>query len=339
MTTAGGARRTATRHVARAVAADPRVVGAFLTGSVLAAADGDVLSPASDVDVVLVVDAGEPPRGPGKSRVDGVLLDVSCLRAADLADVDAVRRTHWLAPSFAGREPLLDPAGRLARVRAAVAPTFAEPADVLARCEDVLRRSGSRLQAVIGAGGPGGACTAERVLSWVFPASLLTQVPLVAALEPPTVRRRYAAAGAVLRRCGHADLAEQLLDDLGCADVGAGDVREALAVVREGLQRVRTPVPREFAFAADLEPDAHPVVLDGTAELLDAGLHREAVFWLVVTAARLQQVSGGPEGWFRDLLAGLTGIGGPEDVLSRARRSLRTADRVGGVGAALVRGR
>ncbi|NAZ74512.1 hypothetical protein GTQ99_03615 [Kineococcus sp. T13] len=339
MTTAGSARRTAARHAAGAAAADPRVTGAFLTGSVLAAADGDVLGPGSDVDVVLVVDAARAPRGPGKSRVDGVLLDVSCLRAADLADVAAVRRTHWLAPSFAGPEPLLDPAGALARVRAAVAPTFADPPDVLARCEDVLRRSRSRLDAVIGAGTAGGASTAEQVLSWVFPASLLTQVPLVAALEPPTVRRRYAAAGAVLRRRGHADLAERLLDDLGCADVGAGSVREALAVVRGALQRVRTPVPREFAFAADLEPDAHPVVLEGTAGLLAAGLHREAVFWLVVTAARLQQVSGGPERWFRDLLAELTGIGAPADVVARARRALRTAERVERVGAALVRQR
>ena len=41
-----------------------------------------------------------------------------------------------------------------------------------------------------------------------------------------------------------------------------------------------------YPFAADLAADARPVAIDGSLELIAAGLQREAVFWIVATYSR-----------------------------------------------------
>ena len=78
-------------------------------------------------------------------------------------------------------------------------------------------------------------------------------------------------------------------------------------------------------FAADLTPAARPVAIDGSRELVDGGNHREAVFWVVATAARCQAalnalapaLAAERERAFRALVADLTGLRSPTDVLTR----------------------
>ncbi|MGH3586487.1 MAG: hypothetical protein ACRDQ0_09190, partial [Pseudonocardia sp.] len=136
----GEARAAALDWVRRHAAADPGFRGAFLTGS---AADRDGAQPQppwSDVDVTVVVAGDAAPPKPGKISHRGALLDVNVVPEALLADVQKVAATHYLAPSFTGPPDrvLLDPTGLLGRLRAAIAPTFAEPAAVRRRVEDVL---------------------------------------------------------------------------------------------------------------------------------------------------------------------------------------------------------
>ena len=78
-------------------------------------------------------------------------------------------------------------------------------------------------------------------------------------------------------------------------------------------------------YAADLTAAARPVAIDGSRALVDSGDHREAVFWIVATAARCQVAltaraaavaeERAPE--FRALVADLTGLRTPADVLTR----------------------
>ncbi|HEY8742791.1 MAG TPA: hypothetical protein VIU62_06820, partial [Chloroflexota bacterium] len=44
-----------------------------------------------------------------------------------------------------------------------------------------------------------------------------------------------------------------------------------------------------FSFSSDLSEIARPIAIDGTRELIEHGLHREAVFWIVVTYSRCQK--------------------------------------------------
>ncbi|MET7806290.1 hypothetical protein [Micromonospora chersina] len=262
---------------------DPSVGGAFFSGSTVGLPDDAVLPSWSDVDVLLVRDG--PAAKVGKFVHRGVLLEVSALTWAELGSPADVLGSWVFAPMFRRDVVIADPSGRLAAIRDRVAAGFADPVWVRRRCAGVRRRIEDGL-----ARRDERASLAEQVLGWVFPTSLLAVWPAVAGLRDPTVRRRYVRAREVLAAHGFADRYEELLGSLDGGGVGPDRVREHLAglagTFNEAARVARTPFP----FVADLSAAGRPVVLDGSAELVAAGAHREAMFWVVVTFARCHAV-------------------------------------------------
>jgi hypothetical protein len=357
-------------------AADPAFRGAFLTGSATDLPGAAPLPRSSDVDLTVLVAASSTAavdrpisgvatgptaaaasgRRSGKQLVGGVLVDVSYLEEGALADPARVATSFVYAPSFRGGQVLADPAGHLARLEAAIAPSFAAPAAVRARTADVHRRIRARLTAL-----DPDAAWADLVLHWLFPTSLTAVARLVAALRMPTVRQRYLRARAVTPPAEY----ERLLALLGCADATLSLVAQHLDAVAERFDEAAAvlaatgpagpacaathshppssaeathappkPADRPSApaggeprlpFAADLTPAARPVAIDGSRELVDGGNHREAVFWVVATAARCQAalnvlapaLAAEREQALRALVADLTGLRSPTDVLTR----------------------
>ncbi|MEU4792048.1 hypothetical protein AB0F95_20315 [Micromonospora tulbaghiae] len=281
----GAARAVAVGWVRERMRVDPLIEGAFFSGSTVGLPDDAVLPVSSDVDVLLV--RREPGAKVGKFVHRGVLLEVSTVTWEELGGPEDVLGSWVFAPMFRTDGVIADPSGRLAAVRERVAAGFADPVWVRARCAGVRRRIEAGLRAV-----GGSAPVAEQVLAWVFPTSLLAVWPAVAGLADPTVRRRYVRAEWVLSRFGFADRYPELLDTFDGGGVGAARVREhlaGLAVVFDEVARL----PREgFAFGADLGAAGRPVVFDGAAELVAAGRHREAMFWVLVTYARCHVVLG-----------------------------------------------
>ncbi|MGI5271259.1 hypothetical protein ACQEUU_19035 [Nonomuraea sp. CA-218870] len=122
--------------------------------------------------------------------------------------------------------------------------------------------------------------------AWLFGTGVTAHALLVAGLRNPTVRRRYVAAGELLAARGLADRHEHLLGLLGCAAMTRQRVLRhlrGLEALFDTAARVDAP---GYAFDSDITVTARPVAIDGTRALIDAGLHREAVFWLVATYAR-----------------------------------------------------
>lgn len=273
---------------ARAVARDwvrsqagPGLVGAFLTGSAAVGSDEEELAATSDVDLIMVT-TGPAPAKLGKVWHDGVLLDVSSL-PVDGLDVATIAGTSYLAPFLTGEMIIHDPSGMLARRSDQVRPLVDRPEWARRRAAEVRAKITTGLAAADPA-----APLAEQVIGWVFPASLPTVLLLVAGRRPPTVRKRYLRCRELLTGSGERglDLYECLLRVLGCADVPAAQVRHHLAALagtlRVTAEHARTPFP----FSADLRPDTWHLVLDGSAELIERGWHREAVWWLLATYAR-----------------------------------------------------
>ncbi len=320
------AREVVAAWVARHVATDPSFRGAFLTGSTTALPRTAVLPQRSDVDLTVLVAAATPRAGlrlSGKRLVDGLLVDVSYLDEAALADPALVAASFVYAPSFRGGvgAVLADPTGHLARLEAAITPAFATPAAVRARIADVQRRIRARLTAL-----DPEAPWAEVVMAWVFPTSLTAVAALVAALRTPTVRLRYLRAREVVPAAEY----DRLLTLLGCAELGPGVVARHLDALAERFDEAAAVLARTSgppsSFNADITPAARPVAIDGSRALIDGGDHREAVFWIVATAARCQAVLNARvpalarerEPAFRALVADLNGLHTPTDV--RVRR-------------------
>ncbi|ASO21028.1 hypothetical protein FHR81_001997 [Actinoalloteichus hoggarensis] len=258
--------------------------GAYLHGSTIELPDDAELPPTSDLDVV-VVTAAPPPTGPGKFRHRGVLLEVTYLGRDLFAAAEHVLGSYHLAGGLRLDTIVADPEGLLRRLQPVVAEHFGERRWVRRRCADALRRIESGLRTVDGA-----APWHQQVTSWLFPTGVTTHVLLVAARRNPTIRLRYPAAKAVLADHGLDARYPELLSLLGVRDLTAARVRDHLAALATtfdvAAQVARTP----FFFRGDLTAEARPIVVDGSRDLIAAGLHREAFFWIVATFARCHAV-------------------------------------------------
>ncbi len=122
------------------------------------------------------------------------------------SEVDVVALAYFLAPSLRGGQVIADPAGQLRHLEAHISPRFEQPDAVGERIEDGLTRVTRRLSSL-----DPQAPWHEQVIAWSSPVSLPTQVPLLALLQTPTVRRRYVAARAVPAQHGDERLYRSLL--------------------------------------------------------------------------------------------------------------------------------
>jgi hypothetical protein len=314
------ARAVASRWVAEHAVGRPGFVGAFLTGSATWLPGDAELPATSDVDV-MVVTAGERTRPKlGKFLCEGVVVEVTYLPWDAVGSAERVLGSYHLAGCLRGGTIVSDPAGRLAEVQAVAAGQYARRAWVRRRCQDAERRVVDGLAAV-DAGGP----WHDQVTAWSFATGVTTHVLLTAGLRNPTVRLRYLAVRALLLEHGRLGFHEELLELLGCARLDRVRVEQHLRVLA-GVFDATVPVSRTwFPFSADDTPVGRPMAIEGSRELVERGLHREAVFWIVATYARCLKIlaSDAPETrelyspGFTDLLADL-GVTSPADLRRRA---------------------
>src|SRR5690606_19028884 len=131
---------------------------------------------------------------------------------------------------------------------------------------------------------------ADQVLAWLFGTGKTAHILLVAGLMNPTVRRRYVSVRELLRDYGHLDLHENLLETLGCARMSWRQAEQHLASLVAAFDTARTLIRTPFPFASDISAAARPIAIDGSRELIEAGYHREAVFWIAVTSCRCQVI-------------------------------------------------
>ncbi|HET7095074.1 MAG TPA: hypothetical protein VFI22_16400, partial [Thermomicrobiales bacterium] len=172
----------------------------------------------------------------------------------------------------------------------------------------------------------------ERVTAGLFAAGVTTHILLVAGLRNPTVRRRYLTTRELLTGCGRLDAYAPLLDLLGCGRMTRSQVERHLDALAVAFDAAKAVVTTPFSFAGDISDLARPLAIDGSRALIDAGDHREAVFWIAATWSRCQLI------WQRDapaevrhafdagyggLLADL-GIASPAD-LRRRRNAIGAA--------------
>ncbi len=297
----------------------PGLVGAYYAGSITWMPDEATLPDTSDVDIMLVVDGPLPPNKLGKLRVDGVLLEVTYLPQAQVQTPEQVLGDYHLAGSFRTPNVIVDPSGHLTRLQAAVAAGFAQRTWVERRCAQAAQRMVERLH-------PPDPSTPlhDQVMAWLFGAGGAPHVLLVAGLRNPTVRRRYVAALDLLADYGLLDFYPPLLGLLGCEHLHCEQVAAHLPALSAAFDDACGLVPPSYPFAADLSEQGRAVAIDGSRELIESGLHREAVFWMVATYSRCRQVFADASGemqarhapGYRALLA-LLGVAAADDLAQR----------------------
>jgi hypothetical protein len=303
------ARAQASEWVERKASRTAGFLGAFLTGSTKWKPADALHRASSDVDVRVVVDTEQAPADHKKSFYRDILLEAAFVTRASLGSAETILLDPYLAGSLWYPVLLADPTGVLHELGEGVTREFARRPRVVHRSNGLREIALSRLDHIDAA-----ETFPEQVTSWLFGTGVTTMVLLAAGLRNLTVRRRYADSRALLAEHGRLDFHEEMLTWIGCEDMSQERVRRHLRALGAAYDATAEHLDSSFRFAADLRPAARLIAIDGTREMIDEGLHREAVFWLVSTFSRCLQglVRDAPravrdlcEDGFRDLLRDL----------------------------------
>ena len=260
--------------------------GAYHAGSTSWLPAGSTIPPTSDVDVMVVVSDPSRLAKRGKFIYRGVLLDVSYVPSDQLASPDQVLGDYHLAGGLRTPSIIADPSGELAALQAVVSAGYASRRWVRKRCEHAINRVIEHLQPVFGFPLP----LHDQVTAWLFATGVTTHVLLVAGLKNPTVRGRYAAVRELLSECGRLEFHETLLELLGAAALSRERVEQHLTALASVFDATAAVIRTPFPFASDITSAARPIAIDGSRDLIERGLHREAVFWILATYSRCQKV-------------------------------------------------
>lgn len=250
---------------------------AFIGGSIAYADPESAYDSASDIDCYLIVD-GEPPVGKiGKIAVDGVLLDVSWVPWHQLqsAKDDAV------LASLVHFGKVVRDDGKLGAFKDAIDANFSSDESVQARLESMRSKIRN------GIGNPPDHNSplpmAEQVMNWLFPATLATHIPLVQHCAPLTVRKRFLAAKKVMSKAAYEELLALYSFDAVTREE-AQKWLESTALLLDATAALAKESSRFWA--TDIQSDARHIAIGGSQELIDSGLHREALYWILATSSR-----------------------------------------------------
>lgn len=278
------AKQRARQWVREAASGFPGFRGAVFHGSTNWLPDDAALPPTSDLDLMIVLD-GEPPGKLGKFRYQDIILDVSWLPSKQVHSPAQILGQYELAGSFRGASIIADPTGHLACVQTVVSRDYAKREWVERRC-DSARAKVFRYLGAWQAEAP----LPDQVTTWLFAAGVTTHMLLVAGLKNPTVRTRYLAVQALLADYGQSAFYEELLDLLGCARMSQARAEQHLTALTAAFDAAKAVIATPFLFAADISDLARPIAIEGSRDLIAQGHQREAVFWLLATYSRCQQV-------------------------------------------------
>ena len=270
--------------------------GAFYHGSINWLSDGDLLPLASDLDILIVLKASsslppspgsltQPSDPAGKFIYRDLLLDVSFISREDLSSPEQILSTYYLAGDFAKPTFIADPSGRLADLQREVAGKYATAFWVNRRClgaRDNVLRFMDRLKET--------DLLHNQVTNWLFARGVMTHILLVAGLKNPTVRKRYVDAQKLLAQHDALEFYEQLLELSGFHQLTRQQAEVHLASLTGIYDLACTFRRTPYQFGADISKMARPVVIGGSQELIQTGFHREAMFWIIATHCRCQQV-------------------------------------------------
>ncbi|WP_199621993.1 MDR/zinc-dependent alcohol dehydrogenase-like family protein [Paenibacillus alkalitolerans] len=281
----GSARAAAAEWVRLNAGKEIGFKGAYFSGSTIGLPDDAEMSPASDIDVVVITSHPEPPLKLGKFVYRDTLLEITHLSWNQLSSAEQVLSSYHLAGSFRTNTIIADPTGELRRLQTQVARHFAEKVWVRRRCENVRQRIIDGLRAIDTT-----APLHDKVTAWLFPTGVTTHVLLVAALRNPTVRLRYLAARGVLTEYGHAELYPELLNLLDRTHLSPQRVEHHLDELARTFDAAAAHAKTPFFFSSDITAAARPIAIDGSRVLIRAGFHREAIFWMGATFARCHKI-------------------------------------------------
>lgn len=314
------------KWVEEAGPAIPGFAGAYLAGSLNDMDKDAPFDSFRDVDVYVVVE--DPALFPQKKfTYEGVLLESVPMSLAEHRSSEAtLSAVH--AGSVASCEILADPTGLLHELRKTVAAEYAEPRWVAARCEGQKQQLAYLFTQV--------AAAPEPLFLLGFVVLYLGNIITLASVRTPTVRRLLALTREVLEARGRLDLQEELLGVMGSARMDRDEVVSHLENCVAAFDRAVEVTATPFYTSWNLHAGTRPYLVEGAREMIDAGEHREAMFFIAMmhTIANMAIQIDAPEqekAAYQESMARLRaalGVGTAEDWEARLALARGVSERV-----------
>lgn len=272
------------RYVGELTGGMKEVVGAYFHGSVNWLDEAKDLPPHSDVDVVIVMRSPLSLRH-GKRIHENILIDIALLGMEDFRTPEKILGNYRLAGSFVEGHILLDNDGILGELQRLTAAGYRERKWVERRCEDAFANA-HRFFSGVREADPVHA----QVSGCLFGRGAFAHVVLVAALKNPTVRKRYLAVRQLLEVQGGLAFYEDMLGNAGLREFTPAQVLAHLHSLKKVYAVAYAHVQPSYHFAADISAVSEQIAIGGSAELINNGYHREAMFWISAVHCRCREV-------------------------------------------------
>lgn len=256
----------------------PDFAGAYLWAGITALPLDALFPLYRDVDVVVVL-SNPIQEDTQEAFYRGLMLEIILKHIDAHRDVEAVLADPSLGPNVAATQILADPTGALVPLQQAVRASFGRRRWVQARCEAEKATAAQQLAAMRQVSNP--VLNQEPFWPVWQLLNALSGLLAVADLKRPTTRRTLALLGELLVEHGRPELHEEALGVWGSAHLTRADVQvmleQSVVAFDRSVAVYRTPTPFGFTIRAHLRP----YLVDATQELIDAGHHREATFWIM----------------------------------------------------------
>ena len=279
------AREVARQWMVEEASGLPGFCGAYSAGSTNWLADDTELPGGSDLDIMVVLEGQQQSGTRGKLLYHEVVLEASYLSSDRLQSAERVLGDYHLAPSLRTTKVLVDRAGHLTEVLAAVTRDYAKRRWVRERCANARNKVLQYCESLNQDGE-----LHDRVMASLFAAGITTHILLAAGLRNPTVRSRYVAVRELLTQYGHMEFHERLLELLGSARLDRERAGRHLSALMEIFDAAKKAMRTPFPFATDISDISRAMAIDASWELIKRGCQREAMFWIGVTHSRCQKV-------------------------------------------------
>lgn len=253
----------------------PGFCGAYLAGTLSHLHQDASFPNYKDVDVnVIVKDPDQLPVRKAQQLYKGLVVDSEFQAFEEYRSPQAVLSSAANAPNVVAGTILADPQGLLAGLLPVVEREYGRRKWVQARCNWEKRLVLEHMQAIQ----PENTCgDMFEELIWVV--LCLAGLVAVAALKPPTTRRCLALASELLYAGGRPELQEALLQVWGCAYFEQQDVQFCLETCIQAFDQAVSVIQAPFY---GIHRDLYPYLVEGSREMMAAGHHREAMFWIML---------------------------------------------------------
>jgi hypothetical protein len=275
--TVAEAKMIAREWVETQIGKTPGLHGVIFGGSVNVMEETAPFSPSSDVDLFFIVDDKFLSECKQRKLVhQGVLLEPSYHPLSAFEKASQVLGNFLYASHLSVSSVVYDSDGELSKIQRNVANEYRRIKWVRARCDHIHQEVTENLIPELGRERP----SVDRMLCLLLICNRVQNLPIVALLRPPTVRKALTLFREICVSYDATDLYQSYIDLIGCSGMHKVDALRVLQSCTEAYDYAVSIYKTPFFPDWELSEESRPMMIGGAEEFIEKGHCYEGILWL-----------------------------------------------------------